>query len=272
MENNTSLTILVNSTDSYDDCWQPFFKLFSIYWTNCPYPIVLNTNRKTFAYPGLNIKCSQVGIDESGKRLNWSDRLILCLNQIKTKYILYLQEDYFLNNYVNFGIINDFLQIMEREGYSHIRIMEILSNKNGFYEDSSKYPLLWKLAQKCNYRLSLQAGLWVKHRLLFYLKPNESGSEFERWGSIRANKKPDTFYCQNIDYFNRKEKFIYPYYATGITQGKWVEAAVVNLFKTHEIDVDYSNRGFCQPRQQQLILQKMRTKSRKLFIKLLSEI
>ncbi|MEM1393602.1 MAG: hypothetical protein AAGG00_09980 [Cyanobacteria bacterium P01_H01_bin.150] len=267
MIDNTQLTILVNSTDSFEDCWQPFFKLFSIYWQNCQYPIVLNTDTKTFSYPNLDIKCSQVALGES-ERLSWSDCLIRCLDKIPTKYILYLQEDYFINDYVNTDIIHDFLQVMESEGCSHIRLMEIFGNRNEPYEKSSKYPLIWKLRQKCNYRISMQAGIWEKDRLRFYLKPNESGWEFERWGNIRAIKEPDTFYCQNMDYFNRQGKSIIPYSLTGIVKGKWLESAVVDLFEKHEIDVDYSIRGFYQLSKQQQIKQKLRKTARKLFMNL----
>ncbi|MBE9209864.1 hypothetical protein IQ244_25885 [Nostoc sp. LEGE 06077] len=270
MNNLSQLTILVNSTDSFEDCWQPFFQLFSIYWPNCPYPIILNTETKTFSYPGLNIQCSQIGLDKPSTKLSWSDCLIRCLDKIKTKYVLYLQEDYFINDYVNTDLINDFLQIMEHEECSHIRLMEIVGNRNEPYQKLSKYPLLWELRQKCNYRISLQAGIWVKDRLRFYLKPEESGWEFERWGSIRASKEADKFYCQSLDYFNRQNKFIIPYSLTGIVRGKWLEEAVVDLFQKHDIKVDYSVRGFYRLNQRQQLLQSIRKASRKLFVEIFS--
>ncbi|MBH8571526.1 hypothetical protein I8752_00490 [Nostocaceae cyanobacterium CENA369] len=264
MINSQQLTILVNSTDSFEDCWQPFFTLFSIYWPNCPYPIVLNTETKSFSYPGLNIQCSQVGANESGKRLNWSDCLIRCIDKIHSKYIFYLQEDYFLNDYVNASLIDDFLQIMENEGYSHIRLRESIANSP--HKPSSKYPLLWKISQKSNYRIGLQAGLWVKDRLRFYLKPNETGWEFERWGNRRAQKINDSFYCQNLDYFNRQNRYIFPYYPTGIVKGKWFKPAVVDLFKQHKIEVDFSNRGFYELDKIQNLVQLLRSKIRKIFM------
>ena len=36
------LTIFVNTSDNFEDCWEPFFKLFKLYWPDCPYPIVLS--------------------------------------------------------------------------------------------------------------------------------------------------------------------------------------------------------------------------------------
>ncbi|RCJ25515.1 hypothetical protein A6770_27665 [Nostoc minutum NIES-26] len=264
MTNPPQFTILVNSTDSFEDCWQAFFTLFSIYWPNCPHPIVLNTETKCFSYPGLNIQCSQIGSNESGKRLSWSDCLIRCLDKIDSKYILYLQEDYFLNDYVNTDVIYDFLQIMEREGYSHIRLKATLANNP--HEPSSKYPQLWKIPQRSNYRIGLQAGLWLKDQLKFYLKPNETGWEFERWGSRRARKINDSFFCENSDYFKRQNKDIFPYYPTGIVKGKWFEPAVGDLFKQHNIEVDYSVRGFYKLDKTQNLIQLLRSKVRKLLM------
>ncbi len=42
----SEVTVLINSCDAYSDLWEPFFKLFSIYWPDCPYEIVLNTEYK----------------------------------------------------------------------------------------------------------------------------------------------------------------------------------------------------------------------------------
>jgi len=43
-----NLTVLVNSTDTFSDCWPPFFQLFKRYWPECPCPIILNTETKDY--------------------------------------------------------------------------------------------------------------------------------------------------------------------------------------------------------------------------------
>jgi len=60
----SELSIFVNTSDNFEDCWDPFFKLFSIFWPNCPFPIVLNTETKDYSYPGLNIRCTKVAQGE----------------------------------------------------------------------------------------------------------------------------------------------------------------------------------------------------------------
>ena len=53
MENKYA--ILVNTCDKFEDCWEPFFKLFALYWPDYKGPIYLNTEYKTFTYGNLNI-------------------------------------------------------------------------------------------------------------------------------------------------------------------------------------------------------------------------
>jgi hypothetical protein len=260
------LTILVNSTDSFEDCWYPFFKLFETYWPQCPHRIVLNTETKDYKYPGLNIATTKVCKDNPDERISWSESLIRCLNGIDTEVILYLQDDYFLNDYVDVNVIHEFLEIMQREKYSHIRLMEL--DRGGPWQHS-RYPSLWEIGQKANYRISLQAGLWRKDRLLFYLNPRESPWQFERWGNIRAHRIQDSFYCQNLDLFNRKKKYVIPYNPTGIVQGKWYRAAVLELFKANGIETDFYRRGFYEPTRKDMLVQNFGSTIRRLLMKVL---
>jgi hypothetical protein len=114
------------------------------------------------------------------------------------------------------------------------------------YQKTDLHPLLWKIDQRANYRVSLQAGLWNVAALKNLLKSGESAWTFERRGSVRAMSKPDVFLCQSLDHFNRRGRYPVPYRPTGIIRGKWFAPAVVELFATHGISVDYAKRGFYQ--------------------------
>ena len=50
MTDTRDYTIFVNSTDSFEDTWVPFFHLLSDYWPQTR-PVILNTERKTFTHP-----------------------------------------------------------------------------------------------------------------------------------------------------------------------------------------------------------------------------
>lgn len=239
-------TILVNTTDSFEDCWQPFFTLFARFWPGCSYPIVLNTETKTFTYSGLDIRCARVGNDTPARRLTWSECLLRCLESIDDDLILYLQEDYFLNDRVDVEQINEFADILQAEGYSHIALV---SFSNAGPWRPTKYPLLWEIDQKAAYRLSLQAGLWRKDRLQCYLRKHETPWQFEVWGSKRAHRIKDKLLCVNHDIFGQQRPEIVPYKPTGIVKGKWNRGAVYDLFQANGIVVDYAQRGFFDPAQ-----------------------
>lgn len=50
------VTFLVNTCDSYKDCWELFFCLFKKYWPENDCRIILNTESESFTYDGLNIE------------------------------------------------------------------------------------------------------------------------------------------------------------------------------------------------------------------------
>jgi hypothetical protein len=238
------LTVLVNSTDTFSDCWAPFFRLFKRFWPSCPYRVVLNTETSEYSDGELQLTCSKVQAQDApgSQRLSWSDCLIRCLDGVRTPFVLYLQEDYFLNGPVDQAFVVQCVDVMREHAIPHIRLMEV--DDRARYQESGLHPLLWKIDQRANYRVSLQAGLWSVAALRNLLRPGESAWTFERRGSIRAISKPDVFLCQSLLHFNHRGHYPVPYRPTGIVRGKWFAPAVVELFAANDISVDYSKRGF----------------------------
>ena len=56
----SNITVLVNSCDSYSDAWYPFFTLWKKYWPDCKYPIILNTESKSYLDEQLLIQSFQL--------------------------------------------------------------------------------------------------------------------------------------------------------------------------------------------------------------------
>lgn len=239
----SAYTILVNTTDSFEDCWHPFFTLFKEYWPECNNRIILNTEGKDYSFPGLDITCSKVGRFYKGmRRPPWGWCLKKCLEQVDTEIVLYLQEDYFLNAAVNSKVIQDCVDYMAANNdCAHIGITHFGSH-GPFIETEN--PLLWKVGSSAEYRISLQAGLWKKSSLLKYLKDIDTGWTLEIEGSIRAQMIDEVFLAINRDTFNAETSMVFPYIGTGIIRGKWNKDAVCDLFASHKINVDYSIRGF----------------------------
>jgi hypothetical protein len=239
-----NLTVLVNSTDTFSDCWSPFFQLFKRSWPSCPCHVILNTETSEYSDTELQLVCSKVQANDpaGSPRLSWSDCLIRCLDAVRTPYILYLQEDYFLNGPVDQAFVAQCVDVMVEHDVPHIRLMEV--DARARYHKTGVHPLLWQIDQRANYRVSLQAGLWSVAALKDLLRSGESAWTFERRGSARAMSKPDVFLCQSLDHFNQRGLYPIPYRPTGIVRGKWYAPAVVELFAANGISVDYTKRGF----------------------------
>lgn len=235
-----NLTIFINSSDGFEDCWDPFFKLFKKYWPNCNYPILLNTEIKDYSYDGLNIKATKVSSQDLSKKLTWSECLILALEQIETPFVLYMQEDYFLDTEVNKSHIDDFIQLMLQK----IDIAYIGLTNNGNYPPfkiSEVDNRLFEVSAKGKYRISTQAGIWRKEVIKSYLLPHENGWMFEIFGTLRAHKRRELFLTINREYYFNKP--IISYTLTGIIKSKWHEN-IPTLFKDNGIYIDYNKRGF----------------------------
>jgi hypothetical protein len=233
------LTVMVHTTDTFEDCWQPFFKLLKYYWPCRRAEVLLNTQFKEFQSGDSSIRSAQVGNPSRfDLKRSWSCRLLAGLQQVDTPYVLYLQEDYFLNAPVDSEMLLRCLREIDKGNADYV----------GFYcsePESTLNPVNDALAlvpQKANYRLCTQAGLWRKSTLIKYTIPGESVWQWERYGSRRAHRGSERFLCTR-----RNIPSVFPYIPTGVVRGRWYAPAVVDLFAKHGISVDFSKRGFYEP-------------------------
>lgn len=236
---SNSFTVFVNTTDKFEDCWLPFFRLFGIYWPDYKGKIYLNTENKTFTYPGLDIvsikNCEKT---QDASAIAWSECLIRGWNAVDNDVILYMQEDYFLNAPVQNDRVEYYAQFVKEKNISCLHLTHA-SGGGPFLP--AEYPGLEKTNQHAHWRVGCQAALWKKETLLKYVRKHENAWQFEYYGSKRAHLIKDAFY--NVDTAMVKENKIIPYVLTGVINGKW-NREVVDLFAKHNIVVDFSKRGF----------------------------
>jgi hypothetical protein len=242
-------SILINTTDTFEDCWEPFFILFKKYWPNYIGKIYLNTEFKDYSHSGLNIICVKNSINNSNFKLSWSECLKIALNNIDDDIILYLQEDYFLKDFVKNDIINDIYKIMKK--FNEIECIHLTSS-SGIISDKSIYnDNLYKIINPQRYFVSCQAAFWRKTFLFSILSKFENAWQFEEFASKRASKINPIFlryFCNN--------NVIIPYILTGVVQGRWNEE-VINLFLKNSINVDFSKRGFIKDTKPKSFIKKI---------------
>jgi hypothetical protein len=265
---NNNFTILINTTDSFEDCWVPFFTLFKKFWPEYSGKIYLNTETKVFNFPGLDIVSIQNNKDTPSIRISWSECLIRALNNIDSDVILYMQEDYFLKDNVKNDLVEKYVQMMQE----NLKIDCIhLTDQGVAAEKPSNYENLWTVPVQHKDRISCQAALWRKDVLLQYLRSYESGWSFEWWGSKRAAILKHNFYVVDNSWCKKNHFEIIPYIFTGVIGGRWFDE-VIPLFEKNNILIDYGIRGFFQRNKSFTFKNRLLSKIKRLPIEIRSYI
>lgn len=258
-----SYSILINTCDNFEDCWTPFFQLWSTYWNDCQGKIYLNTEYKEYHYSGLDIVSTQVCKKNNfpqDKRATWSQCLKWALEQMDTDIVLYMQEDYFLKDKVKNEIVEEYVELMA----NHPEIDCIhLTDQAVFASEKSNITHLCKVRFHQRYRVSCQAALWRKEELLILIREKEDAWQFEEFGSMRSSIMKHNYYVVDNEYVKINKFEIIPYIFTGIIQGRWYEETVP-LFEKHNILIDFDKRGFFKDRKSKPLLKRIKYRLNKL--------
>lgn len=232
-------TLFVNSTDSFEDTWEPFFGLLGEYWPQVS-PVILNTETKGFEHPVIDVRTTRVARPgEHG--LPWGECMLRALDEIPTELFVYLQDDYFLCDRVNTEVVEAAARVMVAEELDCLRLMEC--GGSGPWEPTS-YEWFWSVSRGAVYRIALQAALWSKRGMRKYLRAHETPWQMEVWGSKRASHTDGRIWCVNRDLFEEELNPVIPYVPTGIVKGRWNRCAVEQLFAQHGFEVDFARRGW----------------------------
>ena len=234
----SKLTVLVNSCDTYEDLWIPFFTLFRKYWGDKTVRVLLNTESKDFALEGLNIEC--IHCTEKG----YSARLRNALAHVQTEYVLVMLDDFFLRHPVDIKRIEQILSWMDNDR----DIIYFNSDCTEVYVDweVDRYPGFRRIPPGSEYVLNLQAAIWRTGDLRRYWKCNVSPWEWEGIVTLQTSREKKKFYC-TTDWKNAICDYGYKPEGMGVFRGKWVISDVEPLFQTEGIAVDFSQRGIYDP-------------------------
>ena len=242
MEHTEDFAVLVNSCDKFEDCWEPFFRLWDTYGLHSDVrfqhlPIYLNTERKHYSYPNLNLLSTSVCEHWNWNSISaptWSWCLARALDTIKENFVLYLQEDYFLQEKMDEDWVLSILCFMRE--HKEIGCIHLA----GRSKQASPWPEYWIRPASDLYFVSCQAAIWRKSVLQALLRQHESAWAFERWGSKRAALAKMMFLIARPRHGNQPISYIW----TGIIQGKWYKPTV-ELFRKNNIpEPDWNRRGF----------------------------
>ena len=205
----SSVAIIVSSCDAFFDAWRPFVFFFRKHWSDCPFPIFLIVNR-------LQVRSDFLQPIRVGPDRNWASNMQLALAQIAQPYVLYLQEDYFLNGPVNRGqLASDFAYAFDRDAASFC-FYGRSKLEGDFVPLNDRFGIV---PRDSDGRTRLQVTLWKKDVLQATLRPGESAWNMEARASERTRD------LLTLSYMGRENVPI-PYLMSAISRRLWTPEAI----------------------------------------------
>ena len=104
MTENKDISVLIGACDKYSILWDNFVTLFNKYWEIDCNKIFVSENYKK-DYDGYNFHLPG--------NLNWSNRIISSLDNIKTEYVFFVLEDYYFTEVLSKEEIEFHLNFMK---------------------------------------------------------------------------------------------------------------------------------------------------------------
>lgn len=219
--------LLVASCDAYSDLWMPFFALLRRHWPNCPFPIYLGSGNLECRQPQVTTLFSDGGRD-------WSLCMRDYLGQLEFPHVLMMLDDFFLRKIVPTERVIECLEFAQRSKATQVRLVA----RPGPTDRLPGERLVGECAPALPYRLSTQAAIWDRQRLMDLLCPEESIWEFEHNGNRRAEATSHGFYAV--------WKPVLPYEGIlthhVVEKGKWLAYEKWN-FGRQRIGCDFTRRN-----------------------------
>lgn len=222
MDNN--LTIVVDSFDGYSDIWSTFFEVFKKNWFDCPYPLKLVSNKKSF-----------YGIEtiNTGEETCWTDRTLAAIKQVDSKYVLLLLEDYLICNKVNNEKIREAVNFLEEREGKYLRLINIPKSRNNYGNDD-----FFKLYADEEYAVNLQAAIWDKDFLESSLKLYRGDAWSFEIGFLLCASAADHIVLNDCYGMLNDPLHI----RNGVLKGKWFPSTI-RFFEKNDIHISWKERG-----------------------------
>jgi hypothetical protein len=190
--NTNKVALLVHSCDRYRFLYKGFEYFFSRHWDFAiPLKYYFATEEETAEVKGFeNI--------QSGKG-EWTNRLRVLLKKIPEDYIIYMQEDMWLNKDINPNFFKKLFNLTIENGWKQVKL-----NSSKVYETIATSIFIegFNIAiidnKTSDYLMSHQITLWDKQFLLQQLVKGEHPWRNERKGTKRLKKISPTIFHADV--------------------------------------------------------------------------
>lgn len=212
----SSVAIIVSSCDAFFDAWRPFVFFFRKHWSDCPFPIFLIVNR-------LRVRSNFIQAIPVGPDRDWAANMHVALKQITQPYVLYLQEDYFLNGLVKREqLAADFAYAFERDAASFCFYGRSQLERD-FVTLNDRFGIV---PRESDGRTRLQATLWKREVLQSALRPGETAWNMEARASERTRDLLVLSYM-------RRDNVPIPYLMSAISRRLWTPQGISLCQREH---------------------------------------
>lgn len=222
---NNDVVILINSCDQNFDVLSLIIKSIDENWKDNPFKIKINTESN-----GLFNEKNSI------KNIEWGERLIKNLRSLKSTYVIFLLDDYILEERINIDLIYKALEVLHADENGSVFYLNYCTS------DEEKGGDYFKLKAVKDARLNSHPAIWKRKDLLQLTEPFDTPWSWETFGNYRTFNSIKNFYS-----VSSKDNDIYKYdYRLGgaIYRGKWVKEVVQPLVIRFGFDIDLSKRGF----------------------------
>jgi len=226
------VSIIISSCDRYSYLWDIQMQFFEKYWPNCPYPIHIISDTKTYDYNHPNLNITTLCFGPSNGPSDWSTNLYNTLTTIDSKYILYLQEDYILHKPVDQARIDSVLEFAQQKNINYLRFYTAPKG-NGDVIQINKDLAVREIIPGSQWRNSLMLAIWNRETLKHTLEHNKNISPWEFETKVNFDAY-DGFYCIELDDYDSSDVFCF-YGMYGSSNGFTFYPFIVELLKKENI-------------------------------------
>lgn len=177
---------------------------------------------------------SRVKTITTGKDSDWSTAFLKAVEQINSKYLLILMEDYFLLQPPDEDFIKKAVDYMQDHSISCFRLFPRPGPDN--ITAAINRVEFGEIAVNSDYRVSLQAAIWDIDYIKRVVRPGESAWELEIEGTKRSNQMPDRLLS-----IAKEEEAPIPYLCTAVVKGYWIKEAV-EMCRQYNVPIDFKRR------------------------------
>ena len=184
------ITVIIQTCDKYRNFWNGWYMAWKNNWNwNLKWPIVFCNEELDLPFNDSRISQikSPLSLDKNG----FSDRLKDILEKVKTKYVLYIQDDMWLTNSVNFSTFKEAIYKVQYNDWNCLRLHEKIwlnytMDKTSHFVNEKR---VLKMKSTSEWLLTHNAAIWNKEFLMESILPNEDPWTNEVEGGVRISKK-----------------------------------------------------------------------------------